>query len=55
MTLTKDEKAICKKYGAYDETGNVHCSDCPLAVDTRLCVCKANCTREEWEEYKDGS
>ena len=31
MALTnKREEAICRKYRAYDETGHVHCHECPL-------------------------
>ena len=32
MKLTENEKRICKKYSAYDETGHVHCYECPLAI-----------------------
>lgn len=52
MGLTKEEKAICKKYGEYIN-GKVRCSECPLAVDTRYCVCKKNATAEEYREYKE--
>ena len=38
MLTTPEEKAICKKYSAQDETGHVHCGDCPLnyAHDKKL-------------------
>lgn len=52
MELKEDEKKICRKYGARDEKGMVHCFECPLAIDTRDCICKANITKEEWEEYQ---
>ena len=55
ITNERDQK-ICDKYGAYDETGHVHCSECPLvkgdwrSYDFR---CKANShydrTTGEWE------
>ena len=32
MKLTANEKAICEKYGATDETGHVHCNECPLSL-----------------------
>ena len=41
MLKTEKEKAICRKYGAQDETGHVHCTDCPLVVDALMC--KATC------------
>jgi hypothetical protein len=41
MLKTEREKAICRKYGAQDETGHVHCMDCPLVVDALMC--KATC------------
>lgn len=52
MKLTDDEKKICEKYGARDSDNRVHCFECPLTIDTRYCVCKANITEEEWEEYQ---
>ena len=42
---TKRERAICKKYSAYDETGHVHCKECPLIkgdVTSYDFRCKAN-------------
>lgn len=30
MLTTERERKICAKYGAYDETGHVHCHECPL-------------------------
>lgn len=32
MKLTPTEQAICDKYLAYDETGHVHCNECPLNI-----------------------
>lgn len=56
MLTNKREKAICKKYSAYDETDHVHCRECPLVKgdgnrwDFR---CKANSHynrhTKEWE------
>lgn len=53
MELTKEEEKICRQYGEPDADGKVHCSECPLVIDRRYCLCKANCTEEEWEERKD--
>lgn len=53
MKLTKEEYKICRQYGALDESGKAHCSECPLVLDTRYCLCKANCTEEEWAERKN--
>lgn len=44
MALTNDrDKAICAKYGARDATGHVHCTECPLQVQSRWSdvACKA--------------
>ena len=30
MLKTNREKRICAKYGTRDETGHVHCTECPL-------------------------
>ena len=38
--MTEEEKAICRKYSKRDESGKVHCSDCPLVIDKECCVCK---------------
>ena len=53
MRLTKEEKKICEYYRQIFADGKVGCSRCPLAIDTRYCVCKANCTKEEWAEWKE--
>lgn len=53
MTLTEEEKKICNHYGQRFDDGKVGCSRCPLAIDTRYCLCKANCTEEEWAERTD--
>lgn len=30
MITNEREQKICDKYSAYDETGHVHCHECPL-------------------------
>ena len=50
MRLTKEEKEICEAYSKRDENNTVHCFECPLVISVRECLCKANCTREEWGE-----
>ena len=60
MALTnKREEAICREYRAYDETGHVHCYECPLNKRTSDFYdfrCKANSHynrhTKEWE-YDD--
>ena len=52
MKLTNKEQAICDKYSQRDEHGKVHCPECPLALDRFLHLCKANCEKEEWEEFR---
>jgi hypothetical protein len=39
--LTEKQKKICKKYGARDEEGFVHCKECPLAIDHDDHTCRA--------------
>lgn len=44
MVTNNSEQKICDKYSSYDETGHVHCFECPLrksegSYDFR---CKAN-------------
>lgn len=53
MTLTEEEKKICNHYRQRFADGKVRCSQCPLVIDTRYCLCKANCTEDEWEERKE--
>ena len=50
MKLTEEEKEICKRYSERDEKGKVHCSECPLVLHRRDCICKANISKKEWEE-----
>lgn len=52
MRLTAGEKQICDEYGKRDKDGKVHCSECPLAIDTRYCLCKANVTEAEYKEWR---
>ena len=53
MTLNEEEQKICDYYGQRFADGKVGCSRCPLVVDERDCVCKANCTEEEWAERRE--
>ena len=55
MLVNEKERKICDKYSAYDKTGHVSCSKCPLrkgfgSYDFR---CKANSHYDrhsgEWE------
>lgn len=59
MITTKKDKKICEKYSAYDKTGHVHCSKCPLrrnSLESYDFRCKANShynrKTKEWE-YDD--
>ena len=49
MKLTKEEKKICNRYKKQDSYGYVHCLECPLVIDKKDLLCKANCTKKEWE------
>ena len=62
MIANPREQKICDKYSAYDETGHVHCYECPLKkgnpnrYDFR---CKANSHYDrhtgEWEYDDNGN
>lgn len=52
--LTNDrERAICAKYSARGEDGNVNCHSCPLVKSHYALLCKANSSYNrstgEWE------
>ena len=53
MLTSKKEEKICKKYSTRDDTGYVHCSECPLVKDKGYLMCKANSHynrhMKEWE------
>ena len=56
MLKTEREKAICQEYGSQDETGHVHCAECPLRCypNDKLTygMCKATCHYDErWGEW----
>jgi hypothetical protein len=53
MTLTEAEQKMCDQYGQVGADGKVHCAECPLVIDRRYCLCKANCTEKEWAERKE--
>ena len=59
MITSRKEQKVCDKYRAYDDTGHVHCYECPLRKGTLGSYdfrCKANSHYNrhtgEWE-YDD--
>lgn len=54
MLKTERDKKICARYSARDETGKVHCSECPLVRPSPYsdvsCVATAHYDRHlrEW-------
>lgn len=52
MKLTEEEKEICKTHRRRHEDGKTRCKECPLVIDAKWCICKANCTEEEYCERK---
>lgn len=52
MILTEEEKEICKMHRRRHEDGKTRCNECPIVIDAKWCICKANCTKEEWDERK---
>ena len=60
MLKTEREKRICAKYSAYDDTGHVHCNECPLrVVDWKSdLMCKATAhydrRKREWVYDHEG-
>lgn len=42
MLKSEKQMKICKKYSTRDKDGYVHCTDCPLVVDRKYYMCKAN-------------
>lgn len=50
MRMTKQEKEICKQYSKRGEDGLVKCSECPLVLNKRYCICKKNISKKDWEE-----
>lgn len=53
MKLTREDQMLCDKYGTPDSNGIVHCRDCPLMLNYRFCVCKANVEVDDLEYWKD--
>lgn len=49
MLNTERAKRTCAKYSAYDETGHVHCHECPLVIDRYMMICRAFC---HWDRHK---
>ena len=44
MLKNDKDRRTCERYGARDETGHVHCTECPLNVSKYVWdfMCKAN-------------
>ena len=53
MELTPQEQRVCDVFSRHDGNGKTRCSECPLCLNSRLAVCKANVTEEEYEEWSD--
>lgn len=51
--MTEREQRICNKFSARQADGLVRCSECPLVVDEKNLLCRANATFNrktgEWE------
>ena len=54
MKLTEEEQEICRLHRRRHEDGRNRCGECPMVMDSRFCICKANCTEEEYNEWKEG-
>lgn len=54
MKLSGVEKTICHRYSKRVD-GKVRCSECPLVLDRRLCICKSNATKKEWKEMRENA
>ena len=54
MELSPSEQRICDVYSRQDPaTGLYQCGKCPLKLDRRFAVCKANVTEEEYEDWRE--
>lgn len=53
MKLSEKDQKVCDRYKAKDSRGFVHCHECPLVIDRRDFMCKANshynASTHEWE------
>ena len=50
MELNEYEQRICKALNKRDADGHVHCFECPLVMDKETMICRANATKEDWED-----
>ena len=55
--MTEKQKKICTQHSARDESGKVHCCDCPLVVDREAMLCRRNAAynriTRRWEPKGD--
>ena len=47
MKLSPSEQRICDVYSRHWGDGKIHCDECPLVVDQRATLCRANA---KWNE-----
>ena len=51
--MTEKQEKICAQYSARDESGKVHCCDCPLVVEREEMLCRRNAVynrkTRQWE------
>ena len=56
--MTEKQKKISAQNSARDDSGKVHCCDCPLVVDREMMMCKKNAVynrkTRRWEPKGDG-
>lgn len=51
MRLTEREKETCEQYSATGKDGKVNCNSCPLVIDVKYHICKANVSKAFIEKY----
>ena len=55
--MTEKQGKICAQYSAQDDSGKVHCCDCPLVLDCEMMLCRRNAVynrkTRRWEPKGD--
>lgn len=46
MKLNREQAVVCRVFSRRDKSGRVHCSDCPMVLHSRDCICLKNVTKE---------
>ena len=53
MKLNAEQETVCRVFSRRDNSGHVHCRDCPMVLHPNFPVCLKTATENEAREFFD--